>query len=859
MQFTLLSMRGPLTFPPFARGSPMRRALLASVFAIAASIAAADESLSLEWAVDAHYADAQALARAAAHFQHVRVDRKHQRLSVITDAAGMDLLRSEGLEVSIDHVASAQLHQALARAAAARRSGVVEYGSSGYPGIPGYACYRTVEGTYQTMDDLVAAHPGIVEIDAIGPSWKKTQNAAQGYEMRALRITNLATAATDPDRPKLVAFSSIHAREYAPAELMTRFAEWLVAGYGVDPEATWLVDHNDFRLILQANPDGRKKAEGGILWRKNIDNIDGACGSSNFVGIDLNRNFPFHWNITNGGGSSGSTCDETYRGPLRQSEPETENLVGYVAGTCNDAGECSGGVFADRRSGSMAGTAGSDDGNAAPDDTRGIFFDMHSYSDLVLWSWGDTSTAAPNGTQLRTLGRRMAWFNDYTPQQADELYATDGTTDDTIYGLLGVPAYTFELDDTFFQQCASFENTTLQKNIDALRYSARSLHAPYRLPAGPDTLAVDANGADLVVTGTPVDITAQLDSSRFNQSNGTETVRPIAGANAYVDQLPWDAGATPIAMNAADGAFNSNSEMANASLSTTGWSNGRHRVMVQGVAATTAQAGTPNAVWVDVAGAGDIATLGGHVTAQGNGAPVSATITVSNVGTGEIRSVDTNPADGAYARSMLAGNVAVHVSAQGFIDEDLPAVNLVGGQTTVRDFAMIPRCTLFEDDIEAGGAAWVAQSPWSIVGNVSGNTTQAWSTGTYADNLQRSLTSSATISVTGYSDFEFAFDDRCDTENGYDFGYAEFSTDGGGSWSRVYACDGRPSWASHRIELPAAASGGSGLKLRFLFTSDSSVSRPGWAIDNVRLTAGGEACRAQQQNDLIFADGFDFD
>ncbi|WP_291144234.1 M14 family zinc carboxypeptidase [Dokdonella sp.] len=281
--------------------------------------------------------------------------------------------------------------------------------------------------------------------------------------MRALRITNLATAAADPDRPKLVAFSSIHAREYAPAELMTRFAEWLVNGYGIDPEATWLVDHNDFRLILQANPDGRKQAETGLSWRKNTNNIDGACGSGNSIGIDLNRNFPFHWNITGGVGSSGNTCSETFRGPLRQSEPETDNLMGYVAGTCNLAGECSGGVFADRRSGSIDPASGNDDGGAAPDDTRGIFFDMHSYSDLVLWSWGDTAALAPNGTQLRTLGRRMAWFNQYDPQPAVELYPTDGTTDDSMYGLLGVPAYTFELDDAFFQSCGSFEGDTLPK------------------------------------------------------------------------------------------------------------------------------------------------------------------------------------------------------------------------------------------------------------------------------------------------------------------------------------------------------------------------------------------------------------
>jgi hypothetical protein len=695
----------------------------------------------------------------------------------------------------------------------------------------------------------------------IGPSWKKSQDANLGYEMRALRITNLATAATDPDRPKMVAFSSIHAREYAPAELMTRFAEWLVSGYGIDPEATWLVDHNDFRLVLQANPDGRKHAEDGDFWRKNVNDIEGNCTSWGSDGIDLNRNFPFHWDITNGSGSSGDVCDETYRGDEQASEPETQNLVSYVAGTCNTAGECTGGVFADRRSGSMIPVSGNDDGDAAPDDTRGIFFDMHSYAELVLWPWGDTSNAAPNRDALRTLGRRFAFFNEYYPQQADELYPTDGTTDDTVYGLLGVPAYTFELDDEFFQSCANFEESgigTLPKNLAALRYAARALHAPYLLPSGPDTLAVTASGPDLIAIGDAIDISAQLDSGRFNQGNGSEPVRDIAGAAAYVDQLPWDAGATPIALSAADGAFNSRSEIATTTLATTSWPAGRHVVHVQGVAAVTAQVGTPNAVFVDVAAPDDIATLQGHVTDHASGDPLEATLTLVNEDTGEVRSTQSSAADGAYARTMLEGNVAVRVSAPDHLAEEIPALVLVGGESTLRDFSLLSNCTVLEDDAESGASAWTAQSPWAIVTNVTGNATHAWSTGAYADDLDSSLTSASAIDLGGYSDITLAFDDRCATESGYDYGYAEYSTNGGGSWNTLYVCNGRPSWQSHKIALPADANGSAALKLRFRLTSDVTQNGAGWAIDNIRLEAGGDACRAQQEpNDTIFANGFE--
>ena len=52
-----------------------------------------------------------------------------------------------------------------------------------------------------------------------------------------------------------------------------------------------------------ANPDARKEAEQQIYQRKNMDDAYGdvnQCGDDEFsqFGIDLNRNFPFHWNIT---------------------------------------------------------------------------------------------------------------------------------------------------------------------------------------------------------------------------------------------------------------------------------------------------------------------------------------------------------------------------------------------------------------------------------------------------------------------------------------------------------------------------------------------------------------------------------
>jgi hypothetical protein len=617
----------------------MRKTLLAlAITGAGVSAAHADE-----WFIEAHYPDHAALVRGAALFQHVIVDAERQVLRVDTDDDGIRRLEDAGLTVSVDAADTARMRAFYTRMQDAIRSRQPQETDGGYPGIPGYPCYRTVEGTYQTMDDLAATQPGLAEIHTLGPSWQKTQNAATGYDMRTLRVTNLATAAADPARPKMVVFGSIHAREYTPAELLTRMAEWLVSGYGADPEATWLVDHVDFRFVLQANPDGRKKAETGISWRKNTDTVNGYCATANSAGIDLNRNFPFHWNTTAGQGSSGTKCNETYRGPAAASEPETQNLVGYVAGTPGGNGVYSGGVLPDRRPDDVS--------TASPDDYAGLFFDIHSYSQLVLWPWGDTTSAAPNRTPLQTFGRRLAWFNGYRPEQSDSLYPTDGATDDNFYGTLGVPAYTIELGTSFFESCNAFTSTTYPKNFAALRYAARAAAAPYRLPTGPDAYDIAATIPATGTGGLYTTVTATIDDLRYSQSNGMQSTFAIKAANAYVDQLPWQPGAVATPLSANDGTFNGKTEAVSGNVALVGLAAGRHIVYVQGVntaGGSNGTAGTPNAVFVDVPQAPAMVTATPQIVGNGSINPS----TPQTVTSGTTLAFTVTPASGQHTASV---------------------------------------------------------------------------------------------------------------------------------------------------------------------------------------------------------------
>ncbi len=499
------------------------------------------------WVVKVYYADRAQLDRLAARIEPWEVRRDLRYAVVAVDRASYEGLLAQGFRLEVDAEQTARLNQPLDRL-----PGQVT-------GIPSYPCYRTVEETYATAAALATAHPTLATWLDIGDSWEKvTPGGNAGYDLQVLRLTN---AAIPGPKPKLFVMSSIHAREYTPAELLTRFAELLVNQYNVDPDVTWLLDYHEIHLLLQGNPDGRKIAETGFSWRKNTDNDDG-CTSSSYWGTDLNRNYPFQWACCNG--SSGDACDETYRGPSSGSEPETQAVLAYVRAQ-----------FPDQRAAPLDA--------AAPITATGIFLDLHSYGQLVLWPWGFTASAAPNGTALQTLGRKFAYFNGHSPEQSYGLYATDGTTDDFAYGELGLAAYTFEMGTSFFQSCSVFENTIVPNNLPALLYAAKVVRTPYLTPAGPDALAVTVTPTG-TAAGAPLSLTATLNDTRYNNTNGTEPAQAIAAAEYYVDTPPWVTDPTPVAhpLAALDGAFNQTVETAGATIETAALQAGRHIVFVRG-------------------------------------------------------------------------------------------------------------------------------------------------------------------------------------------------------------------------------------------------------------------------------------
>lgn len=544
-----------------------------------ATEAAAERHSFTVWRV--RFADATTARRAAIshHDAVLESDWPNGTLVMALDEAEQARLAPHALSFEAASEFMARREAMLSALQAQARPRLLGAEAAAAPGaIPGYACYETVGETHAAAAALVAAHPHLARYLPIGPSWEKTAGQG-GWDLQVLRLSNEdVEPPPGQDKPRLFINAAIHAREYVTAPLALAFATELLQGHGQDADATWLLDHHEIHLLLHTNPDGRQKAETGLWWRKNTNQA--YCGAqSPSRGADLNRNFSHSWNVTNGRGSSGNPCAETYRGPAAASEPETQAIEAYVRTLWPDR----------RRKGQQA---------PAPADTSGVHIDLHSYGRLVLWPWGFTAQPTGNAIALQTLGRRFAFHNGHFPEQSIGLYPTDGTSDSISYGELGVAAYTFEMGDSFFQDCTSYAESIKPGNLAALRYAARVVRAPYQLPSGPDTLNTRLLEA-AVPAGTPARLRARIDATRFSQANGQEPTPAVAAAQAFVGTPPWWPGAVAIPLKASDGAFDSPKESVQGRLPTQGLPPGRHLVWVQGIGAN-GQAGPFSATFLTV-------------------------------------------------------------------------------------------------------------------------------------------------------------------------------------------------------------------------------------------------------------------
>jgi hypothetical protein len=761
------------------------------------------------------------LADLGARFDHIGVyPEKGTVLVHADDREDLDWLLARGFAVEVDRERTATLE----KIAFYRSLGVEQIDA-----IPGFECYRSVEEMLARGAEIATLHPDLAEWVDIGDSWEKLNpgHGGPGYDVQVLRLTNRAIAGP---KPALLMTGSTHAREYTTPELVTRFAELLVAGYGLDPDVTWLLDHHRIDLILVQNPDGRKRAETGLLWRKNADNL--VCSDTNSRGVDLNRNFDFMWGNSVCTGSSSSQCSETYHGVSAGSEPETQATQAHMAA-----------IFPDQRP--------DDQTTPAPRDSEGIYLDIHSFGGVVLSSWGCVGTIGPppgtNGNDICTLGRKVGHFTGY-PARIGSTGPVDGSSKDFSYGRLGVPGYTIELGTAFFEECPYFETVILEPNLEALLQTAKSVRTSYLTPWGPDALSLSVPPLP-VTAGQPVDVTATVDDTRYGPAAGLcvgapTPIQTVAGAALYVDVPPWQAGAS-LPLVAADGAFDETVEEVETSLATGSLGPGRHVLYVQGQDAND-DLGAVSAAFLHVIDPATSPILDGVVSERGSGDPLAATVTIGPF------EVTTDAGTGAWELQVPPGAYDVTATAPGHAPATLRDVQVAELDAVTVDLALYPLTILLADDVEGPDPGWTAQAPWAITTEASNSPTHSWTDspgGNYAANADTSLTSPI-LDLTGLAGTRLAFRHIYDFEPGFDGGAVEVSTDGA-AWTRLRtfsAQDQTATWELVELDLPML-DGAAQARIRFRLTADGGLQRDGWHVDDIEISAGPAT--------LLFADGFE--
>lgn len=514
--------------------------LLALSGAFSPGTVQANDPLPEQQVVNVPFKNAEEIALLGSRFDVIEVDQENNIAVLITNPSDREALKSEGFGWTVDTAYTTEINRELV------------YLPGQTTGIPSHPCYRTLTEVFAAADQLAATYPNLVELRDEGNTWEKTVDQNAGWDMEVLVLSNRNL----PGVPKSDAFimSGIHAREWAPVELNLRFAEYLLANYETNADVKWLLDYNRIHLVFSTNPDGRAQDEANTtwLWRKNTNNnyCTGGTGEDG-RGADLNRNFPFEWEATI------YQCDATYSGPSQGSEPETQAIVDYVRT-----------ILPDQR--------GPNPTDPASElDTKGIFIDLHSYSELVLYPWGYTYDNAPNHDSLKAMAYKFAYYNGYQPWKSTRLYPSAGTTDDWAYGELGVPGFCFEVGTAFHQSCSAFESEIYPDNLQALLRAVKIARRPYRLTHGPEVSALKAYA---VQTGQPMRVDYTADDTLYSSYEGGITSNAIASIRYSIDKPSWITGSNPKTITLATLATKYSGSF---SVTLTGLTPGQHTLFVE--------------------------------------------------------------------------------------------------------------------------------------------------------------------------------------------------------------------------------------------------------------------------------------
>ena len=399
----------------------------------------------------------------------------------------------------------------------------------GFRGASDFDNYKELHEIEAFINDLATNRPDLCDTPfSIGQS-------IEGRDIWALKISGTDTGIT---KPAVLYHGLQHCREWITGSMVLFLADHLVNNYDSDPAVQDLVDNVDFYLIPCMNPDGYVYTwppDDVRLWRKNRrDNGDGTFG------VDLNRNWAFGWG---GGGSSGMTNSDTYRGPAPFSEPETQAVSNFIRSLPNIVAH----------------------------------MDYHSYSELILWPFGSEcmTPPEPDGTTFLTVGNTMQSLIQAVHGRLYEagpvcltLYQASGGSVDWTYGTEGRLAYTIELRpdsaNPGFELPPAQILPNCQENLPAIlhlsEWAAAQMNTRLSLPNGLPAMMTPAAAETVDVEAFSFGESLVLDSVTLHYRYDGDTFQTapltLIGGGSYQAVLPAaNCGDTPEYYFSAEGSL----------------------------------------------------------------------------------------------------------------------------------------------------------------------------------------------------------------------------------------------------------------------------------------------------------------
>ncbi len=273
--------------------------------------------------------------------------------------------------------------------------------------------YFTYAQMLQILDSMALLFPNLITIKKPASSTLVSREGRPLYVVKISDNPNLDEA----NEPKVLYTALHHAREPLSMSQLIMFMYYVLENYATNSQIKYILDNSQMYFMPCLNPDGylynqSTNPNGGGMWRKNrVQNADLSYG------VDLNRNYDKFWGYDNLG-SSNIPSNETFRGTVAFSEPETRIVKEF-----SEANQFL------------------------------LALNYHTYGNHIIYPWDYKNVLTSDSIGFKTFGGYITEESKYRYGTCYETlnYVANGGSDDWFYGEQTTKNKTF----AFTPECGS--------------------------------------------------------------------------------------------------------------------------------------------------------------------------------------------------------------------------------------------------------------------------------------------------------------------------------------------------------------------------------------------------------------------